>query len=311
MSAVVRLIALALVVVILGAPTAGPAGAQPSGRVLLAFYYPWFSPETFGPGLTSDVPAQPYESDDPVAIGRHIDQAKAAGIDGFIVAWLGPGNRTDLNLARLLEQAAQRDFRITAYVETQALGGPDEVAASLSYLLGTYGSHPNFLRKGVQPVLFFWRQQVFGPGTWDAIRQQVDPTWGTFWVAEGTTTGYLNAFDGLHLFDISWSASPSTPLETWSSRTRAAASIYGPRLFIPTIMPGYNDLAVRGGRVRDREGGSYYQSTMDAAMAVNPEWAVIVNSWNEWPEGTQLEPSASYGDFYLHLTAAFAARLKG
>jgi len=54
----------------------------------------------------------------------------------------------------------------------------------------------------------------------------------------------------------------------------------------------------------------HYEYTLNESPLAY-EWAVVVNSWNEWPEGTQLEPSASYGDFYLPLTAAFAARLKG
>ena len=42
-----------------------PASARAAGEhVLLALYYPWFSPENFGPGLTSDTPTEPYESDD-------------------------------------------------------------------------------------------------------------------------------------------------------------------------------------------------------------------------------------------------------
>jgi hypothetical protein len=50
---------------------------------------------------------------------------------------------------------------------------------------------------------------------------------------------------------------------------------------------------------------------MEAALATDPQWAVLVTSWNEWPEGTQIEPSTTYGDFYLQLTAEFARRLKG
>ena len=310
MSVPIRLLAGAFALLVLAGPLVPATPARAVDRVLLALYYPWFSPENFGPGLTADTPAKPYESDDPAAIARQIQQAKRAGIDAFVVAWLGPGNRTDLNLARVLEQAAAQDFRVSVYVETPDLGGSSDVAAGLSYLLGTYGSHPSFLRKDGRPVLFFWRQQVFAPSTWAAIRGQVDPSWGTAWFAEGTTDAYFNAFDGLHLFDISWSASPSTPLQNWANRTKVASSVYGPRTYVPTIMPGYDDTAVRGTRVRDRQGGVYYQSTMDAALALDPEWAVLLTSWNEWPEGTQIEPSVSYGDFYLDLTAAFAARLK-
>ena len=305
-----RLLALALRLAIVAVPASPAEPARASNRVLLALYYAWFSPENFGPGLTSDTPVEPYESDDPAVMARQIEQARRAGVDGFIVAWLGPGNRTDANLARMLQQAATRDFKVSVYVETDQLGGPGEVAEALSYLLGSYGSHPNFLRQDGRPVLFFWRQQAFDPGTWAGIRQQVDPTWGTAWIAEGTTTAYFNAFDGLHLFSIAWAPNPAVPLATWAGRTAAAEATYGPRVYVPTIMPGYDDLAVRGGFARDRLGGAYYQQTMEAALSTNPQWAVLITSWNEWPEGTQIEPSARYGNTYLDLTAAFAARLK-
>lgn len=311
MAGPIRVVAAILMVAALLAPPDGARPARAEDRVLLALYYTWFDPDSFGPGLTSDSPAEPYNSDDPAVIARHIAQAKRAGIDGFVVSWLGPGNRTDQNLARIMDEAGAQDFRVGVYVEVPNLGGPDDVAASVSYLLATYGGRPNFLRKDGRPALFFWREQLFGPDTWRQIRAQVDPTWGTMWIAEGTTDAYFGAFDGLHLFDISWSASPSTPLQTWSNRTRVASSAYGPRTFVPTIMAGYDDLAVRGGRARDRLGGAYYRATMDAALAVDPSWAVLITSWNEWPEGTQIEPSVSYGESYLDFTAAFARQLKG
>lgn len=293
---------------VLAAPA---AGAQSAGeRPLLAIYYPWFSPGNFGPGQTSDTPLEPYESDDPTAIARHLDQARQAGLDGFVVAWLGPGDRTDRNLAQLLAQAAPRGFKIGVYFETDKMGGPDAVADNLVYLLQTHASKPAFLRKDGRPAIFFWRQQTFSPDAWQQIRAQIDPGWGSFWIAEGTTAEYFGAFDGLHLYNIAWSPAPEGPLQTWAARTAQAAAIHGPRHFVPTIMPGYDDLALRGGFARDRESGAYYQATMAAALAVQPSWAVLITSWNEWPEGTQIEPSVSYGRLYLDLTAAFKRRLR-
>ena len=37
-------------------------------------------------------------------------------------------------------------------------------------------------------------------------------------------------------------------------------------------------------------------------MASNPSWAVIVSTFNEWMESTQIEPSVQYGDQYLQIT---------
>ena len=37
-------------------------------------------------------------------------------------------------------------------------------------------------------------------------------------------------------------------------------------------------------------------------MASNPQWAIIVSTFNEWMESTQIEPSVQYGDQYLQIT---------
>jgi hypothetical protein len=77
-------------------------------------------------------------------------------------------------------------------------------------------------------------------------------------------------------------------------------------------MPGYDDRKVRPGSgfARSRDGGEYYRQNWRAAIDSKPHW-VIVNSFNEWPEGTYIEPSQAYGTLYLDLTREWAARFKG
>ena len=73
-------------------------------RQVLAFYYPWYSAETWRDvdvtkHTISNVAhfpvAGPYESHAPKLIARHCAWARQAGIDGWIVSWWGHGTPTD------------------------------------------------------------------------------------------------------------------------------------------------------------------------------------------------------------------------
>src|SRR4051812_20150666 len=76
----------------LAAPT-----AQVTDKLVLAFYYMWYGPTSFSSGQMADLPASPYISDHPDVVERQVQQAKAAGIDGFISSWQGTGTETDRN----------------------------------------------------------------------------------------------------------------------------------------------------------------------------------------------------------------------
>jgi len=75
-------------------------------------------------------------------------------------------------------------------------------------------------------------------------------------------------------------------------------------------MPGYDDTRLRGaqagGFVRPRANGDYYRATFAGATESGADW-LIVTSFNEWPEGTMIEPSVAYGDTFLSLTRELAA----
>jgi hypothetical protein len=292
-----------------------PAAHAQNERLVLAFYYAWFDQATWSSGQLSDQPAQPYDSRDREAIQRHVAQAKSAGIDALVQSWYGPtggvNNMTESNFAMLLDVAQASGLRAAVDLEITGpfFGSAGDVQGALATLLAGHARHPAYLKVGGQPVIFFWRQQRFSVDQWEAIRRQVDPDRASIWIAEGTDLAYLRVFDGIHLYSVAWSADPETVLVNFGAKVRKAAqNLGGFRYWVATAMPGYDDVRLRGasGFVRPRADGDYYRATFAGASKSGADW-LIVTSFNEWLEGSQIEPSVSYGDTYLNLTRDLAA----
>jgi len=280
--------------------------------LVLAFYYDWFDENTWTPAKVPDMPASPYASRDPGAIARQIQQARGAGIDAFVVSWWGAGNPTDDNFKVMLDQANAANFRVAVDFELTSpfYHSKQDAINSLKNLLATRAQHPAYLRADGKPVIFFWREQMYSPDEWRDIRNTIDPNHQSLWIAEGTKEAlpYLSVFDGLHLYSIAWAPDVAAELQKWPSRVRA----YGAdRIWVGTVMPGAdNSKSPQSEKVmRDRRGGDFYRETWRAAFASYPDW-IIITSWNEWVEGTMIEPSVTYGNLYLDITRDFAGQFK-
>jgi hypothetical protein len=301
-----------------GAPALAPVRAQPpQQRLVLAFYYAWYDEKTWSAGQVPDMPLVPYRSADRATIERHVQEARGAGIDALVQSWYGPGdNPTEANFRTLLDVAEAEGLRATVDFETTSPYMPDLRSAvdGLSHLIGIHARHPAFLRYEGKPVIFFWNQRRYSPETWAAVRAQVDPEHDTLWIADGDDAAWLDVFDGLHMYTITWPV--NTNPEYTANKMRARVDRYNAdhgthRLWVATAMPGYDDTHVAGRAhpyVYPRS-PDYYRRTWEAAMASAPEM-VVITSYNEWREGTMIEPSVTYGRTYLDLTAGLAAQFK-
>ena len=106
------------------------AEIQPASqeKLVWAFYYPWYKLSDWNSSILPDQPEVRYASSDVEAISRQVDEAQAAGIDGFISSWWGPHDPTDDNLKMLLEIAEEKGMSSYPMIDTSS--GTDRFRSS-------------------------------------------------------------------------------------------------------------------------------------------------------------------------------------
>jgi hypothetical protein len=271
----------------------------------------------------SDLPVTRYDSSDDATIDRQINQAVYAGITGFIISWPGPGNTQDSNMVKLQSHIASYDrshqlkFVSSIYIESDQVAIRSNLAGAMQYAIRHYTTNAHFFRWQGKPVIFIWHPVGNGRtlSTWAALRRRLDPGRHLLWIAEGTDTGVLGVFDGLHLFSAGYwgllNGTMNSVDESFRSRIDAYNAAHGThRVWAAGVQPGYDDTRVPGrvGTYRvARNNGATYRTSWQGAMSSRPDW-VTISTFNEWFEGSMIEPSVSYGNFYLTLTKRFSAQ---
>ena len=322
------------------AAAASPSGA-PSGqpgvnhlgteKVVLADYMMWFGPDAFDGNKTWDVPASgPYNSDDFGTIQRQVAQAQQACLNGFAAHWFGPGDsRTTNNFNRLLAASAGTNLRHAIVIQANILPGATEqsLIEAVNFVMGNWAQSPNYLRLGGRPVIVFtdmprpWGSDAAAVEGWARIRAATDPNHTAIWMAEGLHPTYNPLFDGLYVYRIDHRDYPQSWLKQsrWADELRAVERRgnlpIGGLYFADTIAAGFDDTRSVNAPAdlrsdaphfaRDRRNGAYYADTFAATAGTGGDF-LFVKSFNEWIEGTEIEPGKSYGDLYLNLTCQFA-----
>lgn len=307
-------------------------------REVLAFYYTWYGrPERHGRWVhwgtvdpaahdisesTHYPAAGAYDSHDPEIIDAHLEQAKQHGLTGFIATWWGQGTFDDRAFVTLLERAALKDFKATVYWETAPGTGARQIERAvddLLYVLQRYGSSTAFLKLDGKPVVFVYGR-VLGEvplTSWPAIIHGVRQRYGREFllIADGYNESYARLFDGVHTYNIcGWVRDQSPDQLRRSSAASFSAAVqlaktHG-KVSCLTVIPGYDDTKIRKpGLKAERQDGKTYQVLWEEAIRADPDW-VLVTSWNEWHEGSEIEPSWEDGDKYLRLTKPYAEQFR-
>lgn len=318
-----------------GKPIGLQSIAQPSptstvnpNRPVLAFYYPWYSPSTWCSCTMTDLPPTHYNSDDEATIERQVNQAAGAGVTGVISSWWGQQDHTNANFAKVLAYSARLEqttgfhFASTIYFESDApaLQGLNTIVSQLRYVISHYASSPYFFHWRGKPVIFFWHPLANGRtlALWRQIRGQVDPHNTMIWSAEGTDLSSLAVFDGIHLFSAAYWGILHNNINAVDQGFRAKIDAYNranhtQKIWAAGVLPGANDSKVPGRTnptIVPRNNGASYRASWNGALSSNPDW-ITITSFNEWFEGTMIEPSVSYGTMYLDITRQFAVKWHG
>jgi glycoprotein endo-alpha-1,2-mannosidase len=315
---------------------AGGAHAESVGRQVLAVYYGWYgNPATTGiwrhwQGVNStsqhidnsaDFPKfGAYDSHDPAIVERQAEAARAAGITGLIASWWGRDSFEDRGMPLLLAAAGKHKLSVSAYYEK--IAGDDAASrikaavGDIDYLLTHYGTEKVWLRAGRKPVLFVYGRALHELSTadWQEVIAQVrrDNPGGVVLIADSLDRALVSTFDGASTYNITGQTQHKSPQEmrAWAHAAYPKmVAAGGPgKISTVTIIPGYDDQNI--GRspprpVTDRWGGETYRVLWQEAIAAAPDY-VLITSWNEWHEGSELEASVEYGSRILDDTAAFS-----
>ena len=310
----------------------GPIGPVPpvDSRLVLAFFYPWWDLAGWSTSLFIDRPVQPYSTDNPADLVRVLTQARSAGIDALVVSWAGKdfnGGIDHRRMAACLSAAQSAGVKIATLFETtvanpehvDGTADPDTVFRWLIDVVDTYASQSPYLRVGGRPVVLAYAAQRMSQAGWaDALGRLRATGRDVLLIGEGINATRLGALDGLFFYpsnvyqgdDIrDFDRTQSLSVRTYHLLPGDAGKR---RIWVATVSPGYDDRHILDGRVArftERENGRYYNRQWQAGLDMRADW-IVVTSWNEWLENTEIEPSVRYGDLYLGLTKSWSSRFR-
>jgi glycoprotein endo-alpha-1,2-mannosidase len=296
-------------------------GSDPTGSNTLAGH------------LVPQIPPQLgwYNQTNPDVIRQHYKWARYAGIDFFVTSYWGAGTDEDNTIRHYMFNNPDRgDIKLAVFFEpsiTPALGNPITAAYityQTNYLCDNYFNQPCYFRIDNKPVVFIYITRAMtdpnlamcigsiraaarnkGIGELYIVGDEV-------WSWPDTSSRGINRIsqmDAVTNYDVcgNFGIAPfvtDSVLSDWQNRNAAwkdFANSLG-KQFIPAVTPGTNDKAVREihpiwSRKLNSENsafGTLFSAMLDRVKdSVDSMKMMMVTSWNEWHEDSQIEPTIS------------------
>jgi hypothetical protein len=260
----------------------------------------------------------PYDSADPAVLEYHVLLMKLAGIDGVIVDWYGTDNFNDyaINNQRTLEllnytRKAGLKFSLCYEDQTiqQEINGNYLTAGAalahaqqtLLYAQTNYFNDPSFLRISNGPVLLDFGPQYFKDSAdWVKIFSVLNPTNSpAFFTEDNRLAAGAGAFDWPPMWLSGGGTNRLTAAQLQGYLVHFEQAARGWPQFISSAFPRFHDIYSEGGAspsygyLEDASGGTLVK-TLSLALTNNCALVHVV-TWNDFGEGTVVEPTVDYG----------------
>jgi glycoprotein endo-alpha-1,2-mannosidase len=292
-------------------------GSGPTGSNTLVYY--------LNPQMTPQLGW--YDQDD-ADISQHFKWARYAGIDYFVNSYWGSGTVEDHVLRNHMFNNPDRgDIKLSVFLEPSLtpvdhVVPPAALTAQINYLCDYYFNQSGYFRIDNKPVIFIYVTRAMTDPNLEMCISTIrtaaankgigdvyivgDEVWG--W-PDSSPSGVarINQMDAVTNYDVygNLNSQPfvtDSVLDDWQVRNAAWKEFVNGlgKQFIPAVSPGFNDRGVRTGhnpcsRKLNNESsafGSLFAAMLDRVPeSVDTGDMIMVTSWNEWHEDTQIEPA--------------------
>ena len=292
-----------------------------------------------------------YSSRDPHIMEMHMQQLREAGIGVVSVSWYPPGLADsegfppDPVIPLLLDVAQKFAMKVTLHIEPYENRSALTFLNDLKYIYKHYFHHTAFYKYRrvdesgkvrLLPLIYVYDSYLTPANEWRAVlkhgskisirQSKHDCVAIALLVQESHKQSILEAgFDGFYTYFGSIGFSYGSTPTKWSLLAKFATQ--QSLLFIPSIGPGYDDTRVRpwnNKNTKARKDGRYYRQMFESALTANRGGILSLTSFNEWHEGTQIEPAVPKSnngfryldysphspEYYLQLTRKFSKQLQ-
>ena len=261
----------------------------------------------------------PYDSGDPDALEYHVLLMKIAGIGGVIVDWYGDIDFNDYavihrNTQALVRAVKKAGLRFCVCYEDSTvpklIAGGVIVAANavahgqtlMARLEAGWFADPAYATFAGKPVFMVFGSGYYTPEQWTQMLAPRNPV--AFFTQDYRRLPAVGAF--------AWPNPRTGTVGVQAEGDRFYALAKTGATLIPVAFPRFDDYYKQAGvhdsygNIADR-GGATLRETLDRA-AKSGAAMVQLATWNDWGEGTQIEPSAQHGYRDLEIVQATRRR---